>query len=160
MEEQLKQHINILNDRVQKINTRLFVNERATNGNILFKGSFADDSHHISIKDIFTDKPYIAEREGTSLDDWQAIPHRFVLKIVEEWIEEFSDVVDYPFESNQVRLNIKGETCRILKDEHRRYTVWNITQNRFEVLPNNTTYSYDPNKSSMWAKYFPTVVSL
>lgn len=94
MKNNLEKYIEVLEARLKKINSRLYI---GICNNVVFVTSDSYKSQ-LSIANVLRDDVEIFRYSSVSRDEWNSIPHELVLKTVKEWQEEFknkSELVDY-----------------------------------------------------------------
>lgn len=155
MREQLEQHVDVLEERLKKINSRLFIDENE----VAFKEAWDINKERSSVRNIFNNNTYIADQRGVSDKEWEAIPHNLVLATVKEWQEEFTEEIPN-LKIGQLRKNVNGDFCLMVKynsaDDDIR--VWNLNSNNYESL-DGMDFTSEYGTNSKWKKHLPKVVT-
>lgn len=159
--ENLKANVNVLEERIKKINSRLYVED----SRVRFK-TINNDNQWFSVKGLYDMIPGICTQESVPNDEWDSIPHNLILKTVKEWQVEFGidkvNVDDIPdLKHNQLRLNIDGDLCLLVHynsyDDDIR--AWNLSKSKYEEVAGIYYVDTDgEHYSKAWKKHLPKVV--
>lgn len=167
MREQLKQHVDVLEERLKKISGRLYVDRDL--GKVKFEEVFGY-AIRTSVRYIYCDDVELVSQGCVSDREWQSIPHNLVLEIVKEWQEEFGkiegtsndgiNVNNIPnLKHNQLRLNIHGELCLLVKYscDDNDIRAWNLSRNDYECV-SGSNYANEEGTNEAWKNHLPKVV--
>lgn len=155
MREQLKQHVDVLEERLKKISGRLYVDRDL--GKVKFEEVFGY-AIRTSVRYIYCDDVELVSQGCVSDREWQSIPHNLVLEIVEEWQKEF--LSDIPkLKLGQLRLNGEGHLCLLVSynNTDKDIRAWNLIKHEYEVVNGSVYTDYRGNNLS-WKEHLPKVV--
>lgn len=163
--EILKANVDVLEERLKKINHRLYIKHCT----VKFR-DIDDTDFWNSVGKIYGTDAYIKSQDDTPDKEWQAIPHDLVLQTVKEWQEEFGKIEETSndginvnnipnLKHNQLRLNIHGELCLLVKYscDDNDIRAWNLSRNDYECV-GYISYADEEGTNEAWKNHLPKVI--